>query len=62
LRLIETGLAWRQVAQMAIVPPEYCAIRGRFVPSRRPRPHHTKEPVGFVSEPWTRLRRIAWSH
>ena len=28
---------------MAIVPAEYCAIRGRFVPSRRPRPHQTKE-------------------
>ena len=28
---------------MAIVPAEYCAIRGRFVPSRRPRPHRTKE-------------------
>jgi len=28
---------------MAIVPAEHCAIRGRFVPSRRLRPHRTKE-------------------
>jgi hypothetical protein len=44
---MKIDLAWPEVVQMATIAPAYCAIRGRFVPSKRSRPNFWLPPTNW---------------